>query len=460
MRSIVLPPQVNGIISQLNAAGYEAYAVGGCVRDALRGAAPGDWDITTSALPNEVIACFRDETVLQTGIKHGTVTLMRDKTPFEITTYRSDGRYLDGRHPQSVTFVRSLEEDLARRDFTVNAMAYHPQNGLIDPYGGRKDLQSGILRCVGEPQKRFSEDALRILRALRFSSVLGFEIERRTAEAVHELRDSLQRISVERIMTELFKLLCGENVGGVLTEFSDVIFTIIPELAPCAGYEQNTPYHNKDVWGHIVESVNQIRPDPVLRLCMLLHDVAKPLCHTETVEYPYVDSDRALTVGHFKGHPVLGAQMAGEILTRLKCSVSARETICALIYHHDERPPATERAVKRLMAKTGEERFFLLEEVRIADAMAQRPAFREKTVRQIKEVEELGRKLVAENACITRKQLAVNGSDLIRIGFSQGKQIGAVLDALLDAVIEGTVENEKETLLQLACRLPHSPDLE
>ncbi len=450
MTSFFLPSQAGRIIERLNASGYEAYAVGGCVRDTLRGVNPSDWDITTSALPNEVIGCFQDETVLRTGIKHGTVTLLLDKTPFEITTYRTDGRYADSRHPQSVTFVRSLTEDLARRDFTVNAMAYHPQQGLVDLYGGMEDLNAKLLRCVGDPRKRFSEDALRILRALRFSSTLGFEMERQMVEAVHELRDSLTRISAERMMAELFKLLCGTEVKRILTDFSDVIFTIIPELAPCAGYEQNTPYHNKDVWGHIVESVSQIRPDPVLRLCMLLHDVAKPLCHTETVEYPYVDSDRALTIGHFKGHPALGAQMAREILVRLKCSVRIRETICALIYWHDERPPAEEAAVKRLMARVGQENFFLLQEVRIADTKAQRPAFCEKTVRQIQEVEALGRKLIADNACITRKQLAINGGDLIRAGFAEGRRLGAVLDTLLDAVIEGTVANERDALLSFA----------
>lgn len=449
---IRLPKAVQTIIQTLNDAGFEAYAVGGCVRDALCGREPQDWDITTSALPEQTLTCFAGQRVIETGIQHGTVALLLDGELYEITTYRIDGSYADGRHPDQVSFVSNLTEDLARRDFTVNAIAYHPDEGLIDPFGGQKDLKNGILRCVGEPEKRFTEDALRIMRAIRFASTLGFTVESKTAEAVHRLKSQLDRIAKERIMTELMKLLCGQAVEKVLTDYDDVIFTIIPELAPTKDYYQNTPYHNLDVWDHTVKAVGEVQNDPVLRLTMLLHDVAKPLCYFETVEYPYLDSDRELTIGHFKGHPAKGAEMVKSILKRLRCDHKTIQTVSELIFWHDERPAAKRVPVKKLLAKLGAERFMQLQEVRKADTKAQRPAYREATLRQIEQVEEIGQKLIAENACISIPQLAVTGADLIAIGIPQGKQIGETLNRLLDAVICEAVPNEREALLKLAAK--------
>lgn len=449
---IRLPKAVQTIIQTLNDAGFEAYAVGGCVRDALCGREPEDWDITTSALPEQTLTCFSGQRVIETGIKHGTVALLLDGELYEITTYRIDGSYADGRHPDRVSFVSSLREDLARRDFTVNAMAYHPDEGLIDPFGGQKDLKDSILRCVGEPEKRFTEDALRIMRAIRFASTLGFAVEAETADAVHRLKGQLDRIAKERIMTELQKLLCGQAVEAVLSDYSDVIFTIIPELAPTEGYYQNTPYHYLDVWGHTVKAVAEVQNDPILRLTMLLHDVAKPLCYFETVEYPYLDSDKELTIGHFKGHPAKGAEMVKAILKRLRCDHKTIQTVSELIFWHDERPAAKRVPVRRLLAKLGAERFLQLQEVRKADTRAQRPAYQAATLRQIEQVEQLGRELIAENACISIPQLAITGADMITLGIPQGKQIGEMLNRLLAAVVDEVVPNEREALLALAAK--------
>lgn len=447
---IAIPKAVNFIIETLNHAGYEAFAVGGCVRDALRGVTPHDWDITTSALPQQTKDCFADQRIIEVGIQHGTVALLIDDELYEITTYRIDGDYHDGRHPDQVEFVNSLYLDLARRDFTVNAMAYHPSIGLVDPFGGEADLQAQILCCVGDPTARLTEDALRIMRALRFASTIGFTVESKTAEAIHALKKQLNRIAMERIMTELSKLLCGNFVRSVLTEYADVIFTIIPELAPTSGCVQNTPYHDKDVWSHTVEAVAQIKSDPLLRLTMLLHDVAKPLCYFETIEFPYIDSDDAITIGHFKGHPAKGAVITQQILKRLRCDSKSIKTITTLIHWHDKRPAAEPAPIKKIMSEIGPGNFLLLQQVRKADTMAQRVYYQSATIHQIEQVEALAKKFISEHACISIGELAVTGSDLTAAGIKQGKIIGLILSNLLNAVIEDKLPNQKEQLLTAA----------
>lgn len=446
------PQAVGYIIDTLNDAGFEAYVVGGCVRDALRGNEPHDWDIATSALPEQTKACFSGERVIETGIRHGTVGILLEDEIYEVTTYRIDGEYKDNRHPQEVEFVDRIELDLARRDFTVNAMAYHPKKELVDPFSGESDLKNGILRCVGVPQERFSEDALRIMRAIRFASVLGFSIEEHTADAIHALKESLNHIAMERIRTELVKLLCGKNVREVLTEYADVIFTVIPELKALKGYYQNTPYHNKDIWEHTVLATANIEAEPLLRLTMLLHDAAKPFCYTETYEYPYVDSDEMLTIGHFKGHPAKSAVIAQEVLKRLRCDRKTIDMVSKLIYWHDERPAAERVTVKKLMSKIGAEDFLLLQKVRKADTKAQRPAFCDKTVKQIGQVEALAQKLILENTCLTAAQLELTGADLIAAGIPQGKRIGEILNKLLDAVVAEELPNDRAALLNAAKR--------
>ena len=275
---MTLPSQVHTALDRLEAAGWEAFVVGGAVRDALRGCAAGDWDITTNAEPEQVERVFSGERLIETGLRHGTVTVLLDGLPLEITTYRVDGGYSDHRRPDSVTFTRSLRDDLLRRDFTMNALAYNPQTGLVDICGGAEDLARGVVRCVGEPERRFREDGLRILRALRFASVLGFTIEPETAAAIHRCAELLRYLAAERVLSELTKLLCGQNAGAVLREFSDVLAVPIPELRPMFGFAQHNPHHDRDVWQHTVAVVEHIPPEPVLRWAALLHDVGKPPC--------------------------------------------------------------------------------------------------------------------------------------------------------------------------------------
>ncbi|MBQ8063719.1 MAG: tRNA nucleotidyltransferase, partial [Clostridia bacterium] len=275
-KNLSLPGPVETALSLLEAGGFEAYVVGGCTRDSLLGTVPEDWDITTSALPEQTLEVFRDYRTIETGLQHGTVTVRIDKTNLEITTYRVDGKYEDSRHPDAVTFTRSLSEDLARRDFTMNAIAYSPTRGWKDLYGGAEDIEDRLIRCVGDPETRFTEDALRVLRALRFSSVLGFEIEGKTADAIHALKDRINFVAYERIAVELLKLLCGKNVYRVLQDYRDVFAVILPEMEPCFDFEQHNPWHIYDVYTHIAKSVEAVRPEPELRLAMLLHDIGKP----------------------------------------------------------------------------------------------------------------------------------------------------------------------------------------
>ncbi|MBO4366348.1 MAG: HDIG domain-containing protein [Clostridia bacterium] len=433
-----IPEPVLRAMRALRESGYAAYLVGGCVRDLLSGLSPHDYDLTTSAFPDETEAVFKDFRVVETGIKHGTVTVLSDGMPLEITTFRTDGVYSDGRHPDKVTFTRSLEDDLSRRDFTVNAMAWSPEKGLVDLFGGEEDLKNGILRCVGDPEKRFTEDALRILRLCRFASVLGMEPERETADTALRLRDRLNAVSAERIYAECTKLLCGKNVFHVLMEFHPVLCVFIPELADCVAFPQASPYHCYDVYTHTAHVVAGVRPDPVLRWAALLHDVAKPEC--------FAFRDGRAT---FHGHPERGARMAETILTRLRADKKTTAAVSRLVRDHDRGLPETRKGLLRLMADHPEEEAIALTELMEADGNAKSEAGRQ-TLPAIRALKETIERMRAEEPCLTVADLAVSGEDLLGCGFRPGKELGDCLRDLLDGVQEDRIPNRKDDLLTAA----------
>lgn len=434
--TILLPDKVKKILRTLHEAGYEAYAVGGCVRDSLLGREPADWDITTSALPQEVKRLF--SRTIDTGLQHGTVTVMLSGEGFEVTTYRLDGEYEDGRHPSSVTFTRSLREDLKRRDFTINAMACD-ENTLVDYFGGREDLEKGIIRAVGDPRRRFSEDALRIMRAVRFAAQLGYSIEPETLLAASELAQNLRRISAERIMTELNKLLLSDNPGMLKIAYeAGMTAQFLPEFDTCMKTPQNNPHHCYDVGEHILYSLEAVRRDKVLRLAMLLHDVGKPACRT-------TDADG---VDHFHGHPQTGAEMADEILRRLKYDNDTRKTVVALVRSHDIHFGDTEKTFRKVVGKVGKELFPLIMEVKKADICAQSDYQREEKLQKLAVWKEMFRRLEEKNDCVSQKDLAVSGKDLIQMGMPQGPGIGKVLARMLDDVIDTPEHNNREYLLE------------
>lgn len=433
---IKLPENAKKILDTMHKAGFEAYVVGGCVRDALLSREPGDWDITTNALPEDIKKLFKR--TVDTGIEHGTVTVLMDKEGYEVTTYRIDGKYEDNRHPSEVTFTKSLTEDMRRRDFTINAMAYNEKEGLIDRFGGIEDLENKLIRCVGEPTERFSEDALRIMRAVRFSAQLDYEIEEKTKEAIRELASTLSKISAERIQTELVKLLVSDHPEKAKEMYElGITKVILPEFDACMETEQSNPHHMYSVGEHIIKSLGYVRNDKVLRLTMLLHDIAKPLTITTDDE----------GINHFQGHAQLGAKMAHDIFRRLKFDRNTMDRVCNLIKYHDDRFLATSKNVRRVMKRVGEDEFSFLLDVKYADTMAQSDYFREEKLRNIEESRALYENVKKEGECVSLKKLAVNGKDLIELGVSPGKQIGEVLGAMLDDVIDEPSHNTKEYLL-------------
>lgn len=419
--------------------GHSAYAVGGCVRDSVMGRTPNDWDMTTSATPDEMKRAFDGYRIIPTGIKHGTLTVMIGSYPVEITTMRIDGSYSDSRHPESVSFTKKIEEDLSRRDFTVNAMAYSPESGLVDPFGGRLDAEKRIIRCVGNPDKRFHEDALRILRAIRFASVLDFEIEKETAASIIKNRSLLNEISKERIRAELIKLLCGQNVEKVLLEFKQVIFEIIPELQATDGFLQHTPYHIYDVWTHIAKVTSSIESTSDLRVAALLHDVEKPSMFR-------LDANGT---GHFKGHPQKGAQTAEEILRRLRFSNTEIKHIATIIYLHDERPDGNRHHLAKLCAKFGIDNVDDTMKLIIADAHGKNPSIIEQEIQAAENARKQIDEMRAENACLNIHALDINGNDIMALGIDR-TQIKDTLDYLLDSVIDEKTENKKAALEQAA----------
>ena len=430
-----LPNTVKFALNSLEKAGYEAFIVGGCVRDILRGEAPSDYDITTSAEPEQTIAVFKNERIIETGLKHGTVTLIKDGMPLEITTYRIDGDYIDNRRPDSVIFTRTLTEDLARRDFTVNAFAYSPKTGVIDVFGGKEDLKNGIIRTVGDADRRFNEDALRIMRAIRFASVLGFKIEENTKKSILKNKNLLKNISAERIAAELLKLLTGLNAKNIILEYIDVLEVILPEIIGMKNFNQRNPHHIYDVLTHTAVALENTPPEPVLRLTMLLHDSGKPDVFT---------TDES-GVGHFYGHPSIGVQKAKSALSRLKLDNATTNLALTLIKYHDADIKPTKQSVKRALNKLTPEVFFKLLEIKKADNLAQNPKYNR--IEQITALKSIAEEIINNNECFLIKHLAVNGNDLIKSGVPAGKELGKRLEFLLDAVIKNKTKNEKESLL-------------
>lgn len=434
---IQLPEKVNTIIQTLQEHGYEAYAVGGCVRDSLLGREPGDWDITTSASPDETKKLFAR--TVDTGIEHGTVTVLLGKEGFEVTTYRIDGKYEDSRHPTEVIFTRNLREDLLRRDFTINAMAYNDTEGIVDIFGGMDDLKRKIIRCVGNARERFGEDALRIMRGVRFAAQLGFSLEKETKEAMAEFAPTLEKISAERIQTELVKLLVSDSPELIREAYHlGITAVILPEFDEMMRTGQETKYHRYDVGEHTVQAVCNVPPDKVLRLTMLLHDVAKP-------EMKTVDADGT---AHFKGHDIRGEQKAKEILRRLKFDNDTIHKVTKLVRWHDYRMPAEKKNVRKAMSKISAELFPMYLLVKRADILAHSMYRREEELENLSGLQKCYEEIVADHECVSLKQLAVTGTDLIGIGMKPGKQIGEVLNELLRIVLEYPEFNNKEHLLR------------
>ena len=440
-----IPQKVETIINILEKAGYEAYAVGGCVRDALLGRTPNDWDITTSAKPEQVKALFHR--TVDTGIAHGTVTVLLEKEGFEVTTYRVDGEYEDGRHPKEVTFTACLEEDLKRRDFTINAMAYAPGKGIIDLYGGRDDLAAGMIRCVGDPAQRFAEDALRILRALRFSARLGFALDEATAAAALQARDTLQSVSAERIYTEIDGLLGAPNAGPTLAKYGEILAGAVPEVQACIGCTQPGRWHCYDVWQHSAVAVEKLdlrgqdtRGARVLCWAAFLHDIAKPQCRS-------VGADGA---AHFKGHNQRGAAMARTILRRLKAPGYLIEGTTGLIAIHDAPVPAGDTAILKSLNRYGAVFLHRLCALKYADLDAHADTPEVKARRNEVAAFEARMTELSKTACYTMRQLAVNGGDLMEADLPAGPAVGATLQRLLTAVMEGRVLNERAALLEFA----------
>jgi len=439
---IRLPEKVNQIIHTLKQHGHEAYAVGGCVRDSILGRVPDDWDITTSATPFETKELF--SRTFDTGIEHGTITVLIDKDAFEVTTYRVDGKYEDSRHPSEVTFTRSLSEDLLRRDFTINAMAYNDEEGLVDIFGGMEDIKNKTIRCVGNARARFGEDALRILRAVRFAAQLGFEIEEETREGITELAPTLANISAERIQVELIKMLTSSNPAMLRTAYQlGITKVILPEFDEMMITTQETPHHMYTVGEHTLKTMENVRADKVLRLAMLFHDVAKPMMKT-------IDANG---VAHFKMHDIKGAEVTKQILKRLKFDNDTLNKVVKLVWCHDYRMPAEPKNVRKAMNKIGEDLFPYYLEVRMADTLAQSSYMQKEKIQNIRDVEARYQEILDKKECVSLRTLAVSGSDLIESGMEPGKEIGATLNKLLEYVIEHPEANNKEALLELKDKL-------
>lgn len=434
---IQMPAAVKEIIATLQQNNFEAYAVGGCVRDSILGRKPNDWDITTSASPEEVKALFRR--TIDTGIEHGTVTIMVDKVGYEVTTYRIDGKYEDGRHPKEVTFTRNLKEDLLRRDFTINAMAYNDTDGLVDIFGGMQDIENKVIRCVGDPKARFTEDALRLMRAIRFAAQLGYSIEGKTREAMKEIAGNLTKISAERIQVELVKTLVSSN-PFMLKDAYELGLTkyFMPEFDLAMETYQNNHHHMYTVGEHSLVATGHIRADKVLRLTMLMHDFGKPHCITTDEK----------GIDHYYGHPAKSEEIAREILHRLKFDNDTIRKVCILVRHHDERIVSGVKYMRRAVARIGEDAFPALFEVQEADIFAQSNYKKESKLEALAINRRDYAEMLALKQCVSKATLAVTGKDLIDCGMKPGKEIGAVLDAMLADVIEEPQHNSKEYLLK------------
>lgn len=432
-----LPNSVKKVFEILDNSGFCGYLVGGSVRDCLLEKTPLDFDMTSDATPAEIKDCFSNYRVIETGIRHGTVTVIIDGHSIEITTHRREGNYSDKRHPDEVMFTKNLDEDLARRDFTMNALAYHPQKGFVDLFGGIEDIQEKRIRCVGDPRERMNEDALRILRALRFSSVLGFALEEETQKAINEACEQLKEISAERVAVELVKLLCGKNVKKVLLEETTVLGVVIPELLPAKDFDQKNPHHCYDILTHTAVALENLPPTPHLRWTMLFHDLGKPETYSRD----------ALGIGHFNGHSRPSESLAKHRLNALKLDKESIAKICKLIKYHDTVVEPSKRSVKRWLNRLSEALFRDLLEIKRADVLAQSLEYRFR-LDGLAELENILSEVIAENECFSLKDLAINGNDLIAMGIADGPEIGQLLKHLLENVMDDEVENAKEVLIE------------
>lgn len=439
---IELPKEVRYIIELLNGRGHEAYAVGGAVRDTILGRDPEDWDITTSALPEEIKSIFNR--TVDTGIEHGTVTVLMRGKSFEVTTYRIDGEYLDSRHPKDIEFTGNLSEDLLRRDFTINAMAYNERDGLVDEYGGKEDLEEGIIRCVGDPTKRFEEDALRMLRAVRFSAQLGFTIHQDTKEAIVKLAPTIKNISSERIRDELLKLIESAN-PGYIKELYNLGLTkyILPEFDEMMVCEQNSKHHMYNVGEHTIHAMENIAGDRILRLTMLLHDMGKPSTKSTDEEGH----------NHFYNHQVIGAEMANRILRDLKMDNDTRKKVVKLVRYHDERPVLKEKKVRKCIVEIGTDAFPDIFAVKRADTLAQSTYKREEKLKYIEDFEALYNDIVEKGQCLRISDMKISGKDIIKMGVGEGPVIGDILQELFEDVLNDPSHNNEAYLREKATSL-------
>ena len=439
---IALPRDVKFIIDRLHDAGYEAYAVGGCVRDSILGREPDDWDITTSAKPMEVKRLFRP--TIDTGLQHGTVTVLKDHVGYEVTTYRIDGIYEDGRHPKGVTFTSDLKEDLLRRDFTINAMAYNDEEGLIDEYGGLADIENKVIRCVGDPKERFTEDALRMMRAVRFAAQLGYKIDDDTREAVKELYPRLDMISAERIQIELCKLITSDNPAHLRIAYElGITSVVLPEFDRCMKQEQHHIHHCYSVGEHILHAMENTEPDRTLRYTMLFHDIAKPQCRV-------VDEEGK---EHYYGHDVVSAELSHDIMKRLKFDNDTLKKVETLVRNHDLSVSDDHRAVRRAMNKLGKDMFPLLIKVKHADVLAQSDYMRQEKLSHLARLEQIYNDIIEKDQGTQISDLMIDGSDIIALGVTPGPGIGKILKQLLELVLDDPEINNKERLLTEAKKL-------
>ena len=432
-----LPEYIQNCIDLLENAGFAAYAVGGCVRDACLGLTPHDYDLGTSALPAQTEEVFRDYRLVLAGEKHGTVTVITEDGPVEITTFRTEGGYRDNRHPDWVKFVPDIQGDLARRDFTVNAMAYSPTRGFADPFGGREDLRNHVLRAVGDPEARFREDSLRILRGVRFAARFGLTPEEHTMQAMLSQAGLMENLARERVFEELCKLLLVAKAEDI-TRFAPILAAVIPELAPMIGFDQRSPHHAYDLITHTAHVVEGVPPTLPLRWAALLHDTGK--VKTFTLD--------ATGRGHFYGHAKDSAAIADDILRRLKAPTALREEVVPLIGRHMTRLQPDRKLLRRQVSKYG----FPMVEAQLAlqqADMGSKGTVEDDGSAVFAEVRQLLADLKAEDACLSLKDLAVNGNDLMALGF-QGRAIGACLNRLLELVVEERLPNKKEALLAFA----------
>lgn len=444
--TINIPRGAAAIIDTLQSNGFEAYLVGGCIRDSILKRPVHDWDITTSATPDEMKKVFSDTKIIETGIKHGTLTILSVDGFYECTTYRIDGAYSDGRHPDMVRFTKSLAEDLKRRDFTINAMAYNDKEGLIDLFGGRLDLMDHVIRCVGNPEDRFKEDALRIMRALRFAAQLEFDLEMKTKVAAFQMSDTLAKVSAERINSEFCKILTQTMGSQVINNYREIIAVFIPEIRDMFGFEQNNPYHMFAVWDHIIEVLVRANlfMDPnnlALVLAAFFHDIGKP--------HSYQDGPDSIR--HFYGHAAKSAEMTDSIMRRMRFNNSIREQVVTLVKYHDADIKPEAKYVKRWLNKLDSEHLLrCLFMLKYSDISGQVVKNRAERLREVSELFTVLDDVINQQACFSLKDLAVNGGDLIAAGMKPGKEIGAVLNQMLELVLNDECANDKDALLKAA----------